>query len=221
MKLGVRIGSRRVARGAAAVDAYAFPLSVQQRLQLKHPDLRAEHIAVVEGGLRQWFRILTRRPSARLAMPSRLADDMWHEFLLHTHDYAAFCDMVCGRFLHHQPESAMSPDQAEANRSDRLLLTLLLARQDDNCALPLLFRADQEIGLTGGRRYVAGCGTRGECYDLMTPGLVCLRHLAGVERRVPVRGTEIPSAGGRVTGVPHYGGCGGGCAGAGCGGCGS
>jgi hypothetical protein len=28
MKLGLRIGSRRVARGAAAVDAYAFPPSM-------------------------------------------------------------------------------------------------------------------------------------------------------------------------------------------------
>jgi hypothetical protein len=60
----------------------------------------------------------------RLAMPSRSVDDLWHGFV-HTYDYAAFCDLVCGRFLHHQPESAMSPDQVEANRSDRLLLTLL------------------------------------------------------------------------------------------------
>jgi hypothetical protein len=27
-------------------------------------------------------------------MPSPLADDMWHEFLLHTRDYGAFCDTV-------------------------------------------------------------------------------------------------------------------------------
>jgi hypothetical protein len=57
VKLGLRIGSRRVAQGTGAVDAYAFPLSVHQRLQLKHPDLQAEHITIIEGGLRQWFRI--------------------------------------------------------------------------------------------------------------------------------------------------------------------
>lgn len=57
-------------------------------------------------------------------MPSTLADDMWHEFLLHTRDYAAFCDAAFGQFLHHEPESTMSPDQAAANRSDGLLITL-------------------------------------------------------------------------------------------------
>ena len=68
--------------------------------------------------------------------------------------------------------------------------------------MPLLFRVDQEIGLAGGRRNVADCGARGECYDLTTPALVCLRQLAGVERLVPVRGAEIPNAGRHVTGSP-------------------
>jgi hypothetical protein len=47
-------------------------------------------------------------PSARLSMPSVLVDDMWHKFLLHTRDYAAFCDAAFGRFLHHEPESTLT-----------------------------------------------------------------------------------------------------------------
>ncbi|MGQ0774844.1 MAG: hypothetical protein ACT4NY_10570 [Pseudonocardiales bacterium] len=74
-----------------------------------------------------------RRPTARLSMPSKLVDDMWHEMVLHTRDYAAFCDTAFGRFLHHEPESNMSPKQALANRSERLLATLLLARVDEDC----------------------------------------------------------------------------------------
>lgn len=30
-------------------------------------------------------------------------DDMWHEFILFTKDYAAFCDRYFGTFLHHLP----------------------------------------------------------------------------------------------------------------------
>jgi hypothetical protein len=137
VKLGLSI-SRRVARRLAAVDAYEFPSSVGQRVRLKHPDLQMEDTALVETALRQWFRVLARRPSARLSMPSMLVDDMWHEFLLHTRDYAAFCDAAFGKFLHHEPESAMTADQAAANRSDRLLITLRLARQDEACGPDVL-----------------------------------------------------------------------------------
>ncbi|MGV1915617.1 glycine-rich domain-containing protein [Rhizobium sp. 22-785-1] len=32
-------------------------------------------------------------------------DELWHTFVIFTRDYAAFCDAVAGRFLHHVPES--------------------------------------------------------------------------------------------------------------------
>ena len=221
------IGTRRVARRVAAVDAYEFPSSVRQRLRLKHAELRTEHLTLIEVATRQWFRLHARRPTARLSMPSKLVDDMWHEMVLHTRDYAAFCDSAFGRFLHHEPESNMSPKQALANRSERLLATLLLARADEDCApdaLPLLFRVDQEVGLEGTRRYISDCGDeQDECYDHSNPRLVCLAHIAG-SGRLP-SGRSQPR--GRFRGNalwmgPGYGasygaGCGGG---DGCGGCG-
>lgn len=30
-------------------------------------------------------------------------DPGWHTFILHTQEYAAFCDLVAGRFIHHVP----------------------------------------------------------------------------------------------------------------------
>src|SRR4051794_17841475 len=54
-------------------------------------------------------------PKARLAMPSVVVDELWHELVLHTRDYAEFCGTVFARFLHHTPESAMSADGAAAN----------------------------------------------------------------------------------------------------------
>lgn len=41
--------------------------------------------------------------------PSELVDLGWHTFLLHTKDYAAFCDRIAGRFLHHVPSDEDDP----------------------------------------------------------------------------------------------------------------
>ncbi|QWF78397.1 glycine-rich domain-containing protein [Amycolatopsis sp. CA-230715] len=41
--------------------------------------------------------------------PSELVDVGWHTFLLHTKDYAAFCERIAGRFLHHVPTDENDP----------------------------------------------------------------------------------------------------------------
>lgn len=43
-------------------------------------------------------------PGAALS-PSKAVDAGWHAFILHTADYAEFCDRVAGRFIHHLPET--------------------------------------------------------------------------------------------------------------------
>jgi hypothetical protein len=136
---------------------------VRQRFAIQHGDLTADGIRTVEAATRQWFRLVGRRPKAKLSMPSVVVDDMWHELVLHTRDYAAFCEDAFGRFLHHVPESAMSSPAAAANRSTDLLNTLRLARHDEGGGLqrlPLLFRVDEELAVAGGRRYLADCGGR-------------------------------------------------------------
>lgn len=35
-----------------------------------------------------------------------IIDEMWHTFILVTHDYAEFCSQMFGRFIHHDPGSA-------------------------------------------------------------------------------------------------------------------
>jgi hypothetical protein len=180
-RLWARGGDRR----AALVDAFEFPSSVRQRFTLKHGNLNADGIRTVEAATRQWFRLASRHPKANLSMPSVVVDDLWHEFVLHTREYAAFCETALGRFLHHVPESAMSPSGAAVNRSSGLLNTLQFAQQDERSdpqQLPLLFRVDQELAVDGGRRYLADCGGRGECFQ--APGALCLKHLDGVGKRV-------------------------------------
>lgn len=35
--------------------------------------------------------------------PSPAVDIGWHTFILHTREYASFCEQVAGRFIHHAP----------------------------------------------------------------------------------------------------------------------
>ncbi|MGH3941456.1 MAG: glycine-rich domain-containing protein [Pseudonocardiaceae bacterium] len=66
------------------------------------PDTAAQ---VVDQAL-AFLATLPRRPTLR---PSRLVDLGWHAFLLHTREYAEFCDRIAGRFLHHEPDDGPTP----------------------------------------------------------------------------------------------------------------
>lgn len=35
--------------------------------------------------------------------PSNELDEVWHHFILHTHDYQEYCEKYIGRFIHHTP----------------------------------------------------------------------------------------------------------------------
>lgn len=35
--------------------------------------------------------------------PSEIVDMAWHEFILHTADYFAYCEMAFGHYVHHRP----------------------------------------------------------------------------------------------------------------------
>jgi hypothetical protein len=184
----------RVQDWSGTVDAYRFPSSVRQRFAQEHDTLGADDIATVEAAARQWFRLAARHRKATLSMPSVIVDDYWHEMVLHTREYAEFCDTALGRFLHHVPESTMSAADAAANQTANLRNTLKLAQADEGVAadrLPLLFRIDRDLGLAGGRRYLADCGGRGQCYGMT--GSVCLQHLDGPGRKPGGRWKEPPA----------------------------
>jgi hypothetical protein len=179
------LSGRGLERRIQVVDEFDFPASVRQRFAHHHSSLTTDEIRLVESGARQWFRLIARKPGSRLAMASVAVDDLWHEMVLHTHDYARFCDQAFGRFLHHQPETAMTTADARANQSTRLLRTLRLARRDENCSerdVPLLFRVDAEFGLPRGRRYLADCGG-GSYRCFPAKDMICLQHLTGVRKK--------------------------------------
>ena len=72
------------------------------RIRLEHPELAA---GMAERILEQALAFLgacavTTEPIG----PSELVDIGWHTFILHTADYADFCDRIAGRFIHHVPD---------------------------------------------------------------------------------------------------------------------
>lgn len=56
--------------------------------------------------------------------PSPLVDDGWHAFILHTRDYAEFCERVAGRFLHHVPTDENDPAASGQAAHDTLKRTV-------------------------------------------------------------------------------------------------
>lgn len=55
-------------------------------------------------GLTEVLRFLDLCADAGRALtPSPRVDDAWHEFVLCTRQYAAYCDRHFGRFVHHDP----------------------------------------------------------------------------------------------------------------------
>jgi len=123
---------RRRHRAEALIREYALPPSVKRKVSAAHPELRPDDLAAVETGLREWLICCAHRDGEQLGMPSAAVDWAWHEFILHTPAYHAFCRRAFGEYLHHVPEADMDVpmrdglwatvrawDRSEAGRAGR------------------------------------------------------------------------------------------------------
>jgi hypothetical protein len=62
-----------------------------------------------------WLKASADNPAQRIGMTDAV-DHGWHAFLLHSQDYAEFCDRLYGRILHHVPPAPgqqMTPEEIE------------------------------------------------------------------------------------------------------------
>ncbi len=74
--------------------------------------------------------------------PSTQVDIGWHAFVLHTLDYAKFCERVAGRFIHHVP----TDDKTATNGVSRTQVN-----QTMQAIKAAGFATDAELWLTDGR----------------------------------------------------------------------
>lgn len=174
------------------IDDYAFPAGIRQRVRKRYPHLSDDQLDLVLRALREYFHLCRKAGRRLLAMPSQVVDVAWHEFILFTRNYQAFCRHALGRFLHHTPTEAM-PDRTAA--SDGIKRTWRLACLRDGIdprsatAVPLLFAIDRQLGIEDGFHYVLNCT---QMVAAASANSYCASHIGCA------------------------GSCGGGCAGSGC-----
>jgi uncharacterized membrane protein YgcG len=140
MKLMTRKRHRR-----AFIESYDFPPTLRAKLRDRLDN--AYHVERALEGLREWFLACLDARDEMLGMPSKAVDVAWHEMILMTRTYHAFCDRAFGRYLHHTPDSLMDEPMRDG-------LARTLATLDGGAAIaggvPLLFAVDDEIGIEGG-----------------------------------------------------------------------
>ena len=132
-------------RRRAFIESYDFPSALRAKLRERF-DNEYQTARALEG-LRAWYLACLEAGDEMLGMPSRAVDVAWHEMILMTRTYHAFCDRAFGHYLHHTPDSLMGEPMRES-------LARTLAVTESQAALlggvPLLFALDGELGLEDG-----------------------------------------------------------------------
>jgi hypothetical protein len=153
-----RSSARRV------VKEHPLPSFLRARLRTHYPHLDDAQVRDVERGLRQFFVASAAAGGKFVAMPSKVVDALWHEFILHTRGYEAFCRRAFGRLLHHTQAEAM-PAEGKRDESRRagLRRAWYWSCREEGIdphkpdRLPLLFALDTTLAIPGGYRYVPDC----------------------------------------------------------------
>ena len=150
-------------RRADFIRDYAWPPGLLDKLQAKSGFSRKESALVAEG-LRQFFLAYLNSGKRYVAMPSQVADDLWHEFILYTRAYDQFCANAFGGFLHHTPALALSPAKRQSNEGLRRVWWQCCKEENINPAkpsrLPLLFALDAKLKIADGFHYTADCAAQ-------------------------------------------------------------
>ena len=211
---------RRMARHETFIRNFELPRGLFDNLRKRRPELGLKECQLGANALRQFFLAYLKSGRKYVSMPSQVADEMWHEFILFTRHYHAFCQGAFGGFLHHTPAVAVG---AGSQADDGLHRAWWHACKEDHInpsaptRLPLLFALDSKLGVADGFAYALDC--TGAHVTRVAPG--------GAATAVIYCGGDFAAAARqhRDTGGGRSGGCGGGdssgdsgCGGGGCGG---
>jgi len=146
----------------AYIRSFELPRGLFEQLRKRRPELSLKECQLVSHGLRQFFLAYRKSGGKYVSMPSQVADDLWHEFILYTRNYQAFCRKAFGKFLHHTPAVALS-SAAAANAGLRRVWWHACLEDNINprkpTRLPLLFALDTKLGIADGFHYSADCAS--------------------------------------------------------------
>lgn len=175
-------GGRRLMskRRAERLQRFAFPPGLARKVRQTYPHLDEHQVAMVMAGLRDYFRIAQSAGRQMVAMPSQAVDVAWHEFILFTRGYQAFCGRVIGRFLHHTPAEHMASGEVARQglrRTWRHACRLEGIDPKNPDRLPRLFAIDVLLAIPDGFRYDLDCarkdGTAGGADSFCASGFGC------------------------------------------------
>jgi hypothetical protein len=98
---------------------YPIPPDIIKRCQ-KDFNYTDEDMVILEHELKRYLTlcILKENTDISINMYSEDVDNLWHSFILFTKEYAHFCDIYAGHFLHHVPETDMTPKPWHEVRRD-------------------------------------------------------------------------------------------------------
>lgn len=156
------------------IRTYSLPPGLYEKLRQKHPHLTQKDCELVGHALRQFFHAYLRSGKKQVSMPSQVVDDMWHDFILYTRNYAQFCRRAFGGFLHHTPAAVMGKS---TNSNDGLRRCWWQACRDEHInpqralRLPLLFAIDRKLLIEDGFLYALDCSNSVETGKIAGGGL--------------------------------------------------
>lgn len=113
--------------------------------------------------LRRFLVLCALNPEVRYGMRGNV-DDIWHTFLIYSRDYAAFCDVVAGTFVHHVPEGGAEGSES-ARAESRASYDRTLADYETSFGQPppkdIWPRIAAAKGLTGSEACGSSCSRCG------------------------------------------------------------
>jgi hypothetical protein len=148
-------------RRAEFIRAYQWPPGLLDKMTRTYPHFTRKETSLVSRGLRQFFNAYLRGGRRNVAMPSEVVDVLWHDFILYTKEYQAFCKGAFGQFLHHTPAVMLAPERKSSNEGLRRVWWQCCKEEaidpKNPSRLPLLFALDIKLNIPNGFRYVADC----------------------------------------------------------------
>ena len=146
----------RQTRQLRFIQNYKMPKPIVDRFREKYPKLSSEDATLVSKALMEYFYLCNMAYGKMVSMPSRVVDDLWHEFLLFSSAYESFCKKAFGRLLHHIPDEAMPSKNSNSDGMKRAW-QLICLKEEINPKfpdrMPLLFAIDSMLDIENGIKY--------------------------------------------------------------------
>ena len=141
------------------INHFKFPSALEDKIKEEYPYLNSEAIDLVLEGLRRFFLVSSYAAGEPIAMPSKVVDYAWHQFILFTMEYERFCTQAFGNFYHHYPAAKTAEIKGTKNVPSDLkrvwYFSCMMEEIDlkEPHKLPLLFALDADLGIEAGNNY--------------------------------------------------------------------